>query len=202
MSGRELELKAVVDDPAVLALRLEASGAALTFRGRMTDRRYDLPTRELESRDQVLRLRSLEPAGRGEARAELAWKGPTRLSGGYKEREELQFEVGEVGAAAEVLARLGFVVIEAIDRCVEFYAAGEAVVRLEWYPRMDVLVEVEGSTAAIERAVEATGMARSLFTADRLLDFVARFQRRTGRAAAVSLAALEGSTPAWPEWAP
>jgi predicted adenylyl cyclase CyaB len=202
VSERELELKAVVDDPAQLERRLEAAGASLTFRGRMTDRRFDLPVRALLSEDQVLRVRSFQPAGVGVARAELTWKGPTRQSGGYKEREELQFEVGDHGAAAEVLGRLGFEVSDTVDRCVEYYRLGDAAVRLEWYPRMDVLVEVEGSPAAIERAVQATGLARGAFTPDRLLDFAARYQRRTGNAPALALSALDaGSAPGWPEWA-
>ena len=56
MSEREIELKAVVDDPERLAARLGAHGAAREFRGRMSDRRYDLPSRALEARDEVLRV--------------------------------------------------------------------------------------------------------------------------------------------------
>lgn len=204
MSGLELELKAVVDDPAPLLSRLGAAGAARTFRGLMTDRRLDLPGRILLSKDQVLRVRTFAPAGAeaGEARAELTWKGPTRQSGGYKEREELQCDVGDAAATMEVFIRLGYEVSDVIDRCVEFYDLGGAVVRLEWYPRMDVLVEVEGRTADIERAVTATGIGRNRFTADRLLDFAARYQQRTGKSAVLALAALaSGERPAWPEWA-
>jgi predicted adenylyl cyclase CyaB len=202
VSPRELELKAVVDDPERLGSRLASRGAARTFRGRMTDRRYDLPVRALESRDQVLRVRTFQSTGSDAAPAEVTWKGPTKQSEGYKEREELQFEVGDAAAAHEVLSRLGYVIIEAIDRCVEFYRLGGAVVRIEWYPRMDTLVEVEGLPAEIERAIEATGLSRSAFTPDRLLDFATRYQQRTAERAALSLAALgEDGAPGWPWWA-
>jgi len=60
---------------------------------------------------------------------------------------------------------------------------GKAVLRLEWYPDMDVLIEVEGEPAGIERAIAATGLGRASFLAESLPYFVAAFERRTGRAA-------------------
>lgn len=202
MSDSEIELKAVVDDPAALVARLGTCGAARAFRGRMSDRRYDLPSRPLEQRDQVLRLRTFAPAAGSPGRlAEVAWKGPTRQHGGYKEREEVQFTVGESGPVEAMLAHLGLAVIDTIDRCVEFYHLGGAVLRLEWYPRMDVLLEVEGTPAAIEEAAAASGVPRARFTSDRLLDFAARFQHRTGKMPALNLAGLGGQHPVWPDWA-
>jgi hypothetical protein len=59
-------------------------------------------------------------------------------------------------------------------------------VRFEEYADMDTLVEVEGSPEAIEGAIEAIGLPRSGFTVDRLVEFVARFEVRTGRRAAIS----------------
>jgi adenylate cyclase class IV len=202
VSEREIELKAIVDDPAELVARLGSLGATRAFRGRMSDRRYDLPSRSLAARDEVLRVRTFEPAVGSPGRlAEVAWKGPTRQDRGYKERDELQFVVGESGSVEAMLAKLGLAVTEAIDRCVEFYQLRGAVLRLEWYPRMDVLLEVEGQPAAIEEAAAATGVPRANFTADRLLDFAARYQQRTGTAPALNVAALGAGKPAWPDWA-
>jgi adenylate cyclase class IV len=198
VNERELELKAVVDDPAALASRLVASGARRTFRGRMRDLRLDLPGGALQARDEVLRVRAFEPEGRGAGRAELSWKGPTRLSGPYKEREELRLDLADATAAGEIFARLGFVVADTIERWVEYYELAGAVLRIEWYPRMDVLVEVEGPAEAIERAVAATGLPRATFTAERLLDFAARYQQRTGTPAALNCAALGDASPSWP----
>jgi adenylate cyclase class IV len=199
VSVRELELKAVVDDPAALASRLAAAGARRTYRGQMRDLRFDFPARALEARDQVLRVRAFEPAGAAApGRAEVSWKGPTRLSGAYKEREELRLDLTDAAAAAELLARLGFVITDTIERWVELYDLGAAVLRIEWYPRMDVLVEAEGSPEAIELAIAATGLPRAAFTPDRLLDFAARYQQRTGARPALNRAALDGATPSWP----
>jgi adenylate cyclase class IV len=203
MSEQEIELKAVVDDPAALASRLGARGATRAFRGRMSDRRFDLPARSLEARDQALRVRTFESAtGSPRRLAEVAWKGPTRQDRGFKVREELQFTVGDAAPVEAILVRLGLCVTDTIDRCVEFYELDGAVLRLEWYPRMDVLLEVEGPPSAIEAAVAASGVPRGSFTPERLLDFAARYQQRTGTPPALSVAALGGQRPAWPDWWP
>lgn len=203
MSQRELELKAVVDDPEALTARLRSHGAQARFRGRMCDRRYDRSDGALTARDEVLRLRTFVAAAGSPPRpAEVAWKGPTGQSGGYKEREEHQFEIGDAGPVEAIISRLGFEVIDVIDRCVDLYEVAGAVVRVEWYPRMDVLVEVEGLPGAIEAAVRATGLLRARFTPERLLDFAGRYRCRTGADPALNLAALGAERPAWPPWAP
>jgi hypothetical protein len=192
----EVELKAVVPDPPALAARLLAAGARLAFAGTLEDRRYDTPDGRLERRDEVLRLRvaAPRPGAPGAAAAALQWKGPTRTSGGYKVREERGTAVADPAVAALVFERLGLVVRRALDRDVDEYALGEgpgaASLRVERYPRMDVLVEVEGAPAAIEGAIAATGIPRAAFTAARLTDYVLAFERRTGRRAALSRAEL------------
>jgi adenylate cyclase class IV len=198
----EREVKAVVDDPPALGRRLQARGATLAFRGRMSDRRFDRPDGTMTARDEVLRVRTYRAAPGSDSRpAELAWKGPTRRTEGYKEREEHQVVLEDPAALATILERLGFTVCDSIDRGIEVYDLPGTTVRLEWYPRMDVLVEVEGEPDAIERAVQATGLARDAFTGDRLLDFAERYRRRTGTAPILALAALGSARPAWPAWA-
>jgi adenylate cyclase class IV len=109
---------------------------------------------------------------------------------GYKQREELELPVvPAAGAAASpqaFLAALGYGVVHAIDREVEIYDVDGATVRLERFPDMDPLLEVEGAPAQIERAIRATGLGREAFTADSLADFVRRFEARTGRPAVLA----------------
>ena len=82
---------------------------------------------------------------------------------------------------------LGYDVVHAIDREVEVYELEGATLRIERYPRMDPLLEIEGSPAAIERAVDATGIPRAEFTADSLTEFVRRYELRSGQPAALAL---------------
>ena len=193
----ELELKAVVPDATLLRRHLVESGAEATFRGLMEDRIFD---REgtLKERDEVLRIRTWRPDA-APARAQMAWKGPTRRSPeGYKLRDELEFSIEGNGAtAAAVLGALGYTVTKSVDRFVEVYRVHDAEVRLEWYPRMDVLVEVEGTSAAIEAALGVTGLPRTAFEPEPLVEFVRRFEARSGETAALAVADLKGGRPQW-----
>jgi predicted adenylyl cyclase CyaB len=186
----EVELKSVVDDIARRRAAIESAGATLVFEGRLEDRRYDSPDRALTERDHVLRVRVYRDA-QG-ARAELDFKGPTRRDDGYKVREEIESHVSDADALVAILDRLGYEVTIAIDRDIVQYDLDGTMIRFERYPRMDNLVEVEGSRDAIERAIEALGMPRAGFLTDRLPDFARRFEERTGARAAVSHAALAG----------
>jgi adenylate cyclase class IV len=193
----EREVKAVVPDPALLRRHVLESGGRSTFRGLMEDRLFDKDG-ELSSRGEVLRVRTWRPEG-GVPTAQLAWKGLTRRSpDGHKVREELESAVaGDGSAAGRLVEALGYRVVQGIDRYVEVFELGTAVIRLEWYPRMDVLVEVEGTPEAIDGAVVASGLSRAAFLPESLPEFVQRFEVRTGERAALSVADLRGDPPAW-----
>ncbi|PYP74443.1 MAG: hypothetical protein DMD41_01790 [Gemmatimonadetes bacterium] len=194
-SHDELELKARVEDPAALERLLVGAGARLAFRGAMIDRRYDRGG-ALAGRDEVLRLRIYRPAAEGveggPASSVLSWKGPVSVRNGYKHREEREARVAEPDEALAILERLGYEIVMRIDRTIAEYRLGGATVRIERYPAMDVLVEVEGTPDAIERAVVATGLARDRFLPETLPYFVAEYEARTGRRARI---AADASTP-------
>lgn len=181
----ELELKAVVPDPEACRARVEAAGATLVFSGRLTDRRWDLPDRPLTARDEVVRVRTAAPTS-GAARHVLDWKGPTRVERGYKRRLERSTGVENAAVVETILRSAGFVVVREVERDVQQYALGDATLRFERYPRLDVLMEVEGTAEAVEAAIAATGLPRASFSAARLVDFVADFERRTGHRAALT----------------
>ena len=187
----EVELKSVVDNWDLRRSLVERAGGRLTVAGRLLDRRYDTPDRTLSGRDHVLRLRTYETAEG--AHAELDWKGPTKKTGGYKRREELGVPIGDAATLATMLERLGYQVTTTIDREIAQYELHGTTVRFERYPRLDDLVEVEGTPEGIEQAIAAMEMPRDGFTTDRLTDFVARYEARTGRRAAIN--AMQLSTP-------
>lgn len=187
----EVEVKSVVDDLARRRAVVEAAGATLTFEGHLADRRYDTPERSLLARDHVLRTRIYANDG-NVPRVEVDWKGPTLREGEYKVREELEARVDDPDALAAILDRLGYVVTIAIDREIAQYDFDGTMIRFERYPRMDDLVEVEGTPAQIERAIAVLGLPREGFTSERLPDFVKRFETRTGQSAVLSDAELRG----------
>jgi adenylate cyclase class IV len=187
---REVELKGILADPEAAVAALEAAGAVLVVQGRLEDRRYDTPERALALRDHVLRLRIYRTAEG--AQGHLDWKGPTRYEGGYKVREEETTTLGDPAALARMLEQLGYVVTREIDREIMQYRVAGAVVRIERYPRLDVLAEVEGEPAAIEAAIRVLGVPRAAFTTGRLPDFVREFEARTGERAALCDRELAG----------
>lgn len=193
----ELEVKAVVSDPVAVMALLASRGAVVGFLGLMEDRRFDRAG-ELARRDEVLRVRTFRYSD-GRVVAALSWKGRVSVTpDGYKRRPELEYrlESGESEPAALCRA-LGFDEVHRIDRRVAYLSLAGATLRLEWYPRMDVLLEIEGTPASIEAAIVATGIPRDRFSADPLAAFVARFVERTGRSAVLSLEELGSDTPTW-----
>ena len=180
----EVELKSVVDDIRTRRLAVEAAGGKLVYEGRLLDFRYDFPDRSMTLRDHVLRLRIYETSD--SRKGSLDWKGQTRYDGGFKLRDELSTSAEDPDVIAQILDRLGFQVISEIDRQIAQYELAGATVRFEQYPEMDPLVEVEGTPAQIEDAIALIGLSRTGFTSERLLEFVARYEARTGRRAVLS----------------
>lgn len=189
---REVELKGIAYTNAEVAearARLEAADAVLVYEGRLEDRRYDTPDRSLALRDHVLRLRVYRGAS---ITTSLDFKGPTGYADGFKVREELTVAAQDPVALAGILEAMGYVITREIDREITQFTHAGATVRFERYPRMDVLIEVEGAPDAIERAIQTLGLPRERFTSERLPDFVLAFESRTGERAALCDRELSG----------
>ena len=186
---QEFELKAALADGGVsLRRRMAAAGWRLVFEGDMCDRRYDTPDRSLEGRDEVLRVRRMTATG--EHRAVLGWKGPASERLGYKVRAEAETPIGDAETTVRILERLGFTEITlAIDRRVELYEKGGVRVRIEAYPRMDTLVEIEGDPHAVDERLPELGLPREAWKPWGLPEFVRRYEERTGLAARLATAA-------------
>ncbi|MCY1017896.1 hypothetical protein [Pyxidicoccus sp. MSG2] len=177
---QEVELKSVVDDLPLRRRRVEEAGGRLRFAGPMVDRYYRLEACPDEGAGR-LRVRTYEaPAG---GWTELTWKGGARLEHGYKVREELTTRVEDEAPLREILERTGFAESECLRREIAWYVFGDATLRFEQFPRMDLLLEVEGASEAIEHAIHATGIPREQFTAEPLKEFIRRFEARTGTSA-------------------
>ncbi len=190
---REVELKARVDDPDAAKLAIQAARAHLVFEGSLRDRLYDTSARSVSRSDNVLRVRTYEPRA-GKVQAHLDWKGPTSRVDGFKVRAELTTGITEPAALEQILERLGYRSVGAVDREITQYelltSDGAVMVRFEVYPRMDTLVEVEGAPQGIEQAIRALDIPRERFSAARLAEFVREFEARTGLRSATSQDAL------------
>ena len=192
---RETELKAVVPDESECVASILRAGAGKVGDRRLMDRRYDFPDNRLMLSDLVLRVRTVREEDR--EWTSLDWKGAASFEAGYKHREETCIHVDDAAGLHAILLSLGLRVSRAIDRDVSIYQLGAATLRFERYPRMDNLLEVEGTELAIEHAIRATGIPRDQFVPDRLYQFVQRFEARTRQRAAICDVELHGEYP-WP----
>lgn len=190
---RETELKSVVPDEEACVARLVRAGARPVFEGRLEDRRFDTAHFSLARADLVLRLRTTRRGSHAEST--LDWKGPASYEAGFKHRDETSVAVGDAGGMTHVLEQLGLRVTREIDREVRVFELHGATVRFERFARMDTLVEVEGAPRAIEEAIAVLGLPREGFTPERLVDFVRRFEARTGSRAAISDREARGEYP-------
>lgn len=181
---REFELKARLREPVEEFCRqLERAGFGLRFRGRMIDRTYDTADERLAAEDEVLRMR-LFASPDGSSRVVVGWKGPAAEEEGFKRREEVETRVKSPESMREILARLGYGrVTRRIDRRIRLYAREAVSVRVEKYPRMDVLVEVEGPPEQVRRCLPELGLPREAWKPWPLSEFVRRYEERTGRTA-------------------
>ena len=84
---REVELKGTVDDPAAARRALETAGARLVYEGRLEDRRYDTPDRQLSARDHVLRLRLALAEMQRPHWVNAKWTGARGLGWGISRRD-------------------------------------------------------------------------------------------------------------------
>lgn len=179
---RELKARLTASVEEVRRQLVEA-GWTLVLEGEMSDRVLDTPDGRLFDADEVLRVRTIT-AERGAARTVLTWKGPTRYENGFKVRDELETTAEDATAMLALFARLGFSTIAmAIDRRIAIYETDSVHVRIEQYPDMDTLIEIEGEPDAIELCIADVGLPRSSWVPWRLEEFVGRYEERTGRVA-------------------
>src|SRR5271154_4766648 len=126
--AQEIEIKLRVGDIAALKATLKKMGARLLFRGtgrvHEWNTLFDTAQQDLRKRQQLLRTRIETPDGHvsrgkknGTQPALLTFKGPvvgerlhgggSKIGGGHKVREEIEFRLGDAAAVAKILERLG-----------------------------------------------------------------------------------------------
>ena len=154
----EVEAKMKVADLGVIRERLRASGAARVGQRFELNAFFDTPDRALKSRDEGLRVRSMTDEA-GATTAVMTFKGPHVGKSGdaLKRREEIEFAVGDLDAAAALLARLGFGRTLAFEKRRETWTLHDCFVELDALPHLGTFVEIEGAADAI--AVVRTTLA-------------------------------------------
>ncbi|NUM44941.1 MAG: class IV adenylate cyclase [Anaerolineales bacterium] len=98
----ELEVKFLLSKPGAFIERLHILGAHLEKpRVHETNLRFDTPEQALRRSYQVLRLRQ-------DAKVRVTYKGPGKLQGGVRARQEIEFGVDNFDAAQATFEALGY----------------------------------------------------------------------------------------------
>ena len=186
---QEIEVKFYLADPAGFRQRVIEAGARLV-QPRVLEQnlRFDTPEMRLRAKAQVLRLRQ-------DQAAHLTFKAPGDVRGGVLERQEIEFEVSDFGAAKRLLEALGYRVYTNYEKYRETYRLGGVLVALDEMP-FGFFTELEGPSAEAIRAVaDKLGLDWSARVPTSYLElFFALKQRRNLLMDALSFEAFSGLT--------
>jgi len=186
---QEIEVKFYLAEPEQFRQRVIDSGAELV-QPRVLEQnlRFDTPEMSLRAKAQVLRLRA-------DQAAHLTFKGPGLVREGVLERQEIEFEVSDFGAAQRLLEALGYRVYTSYEKLRETYNLGGVLVALDAMP-FGFFTELEGPSAeAICAVAAALGLDWSRRVPTSYLElFFALKQRRNLLMDALSFEAFSGLT--------
>jgi adenylate cyclase class 2 len=155
----EIEAKLKVDSLSSIARKLKAAGAEFVRQLLQTDIYLDDSKSTFRKTDSALRLRR-QLMGRKE-QVVLTFKGPRR-KGRFKQREEIQFEVGDARLAEEFFAAIGYKKSLAFQKKRSAWRLGGCEVALDTLPLLGFFVEIEGPNekkiAAVQKKLGLTGL--------------------------------------------
>jgi adenylate cyclase class 2 len=160
----EIECKIPVSthDPVRAALR--RCGATYVGRVLETNHFLDDADRSLQQGGSGLRVREVQTLDGSGGRATVTCKGPLR-DAAFKQREEIETEIGDADAMLRLLARLGYRVYLVFAKRRESWSLPPCLVELDELPRMGDFVEVEGpGESEIRRVVDVLGLDASRST--------------------------------------
>ena len=151
-TGQELEVKFYLRQPERLQARLEGLGARLEQPStHEINLRFDTPERSLLNSGRLLRLRQ-------DSAARITFKGPGRVEGGARLRQELEFIASDFATARAVIEALGFEVNMMYEKQRATYALGNVLVTLDEMP-YGSFAEIEGPDGtSIQQAAAQLGL--------------------------------------------
>ncbi|MBI2426266.1 MAG: NUDIX domain-containing protein [Candidatus Kerfeldbacteria bacterium] len=172
----ETELRARIDNVQEFRDRLKRARAHLVSMHIMRDFLFDTAEKTLTNRKQKLRLRIYD-----NSRTVMSWKEKKHGASQYKEEYEHEVEIGDFETMRRIFEGLGYGLVRRVDRRVEIYHWRHVIIRIEFFPAMDVLAEIEGPKAELEQVIRELGLTRSMFFGKGQEFFFEAYQKRTGQ---------------------
>ncbi len=180
-NNKEKELRGKIDDLNKFRDQLNIAGAKMTQKGFMQDYYFDNPFLNLKSKNQKLRIRAIDYK-----LIQLCWKGPISVDKQTKIREEIEVGVKNVEPLIKIFEKLGFQNTRFYERYFETYLLYDVKIRIEQFPIMDILFEIEGEQHLINRAVTHLDISKDVFGPKTLVSFIKEYEIRNGTPAKLS----------------
>jgi adenylate cyclase class 2 len=155
----EIEAKMPLTDPEAFEALLKERGAQRGPRLLEINSFFDTPEAVLKASDQGLRLRVEQDEKGRVVHTTITHKGP-RAHGKLKSREEIEVEVHDGRAAAELLTALGYSPVFVFEKRRQLWELDGCIVAVDQLPRLGWFVEIEGDTEThVMAARERLGLA-------------------------------------------
>ena len=180
-NNNEQELRGRIDCLNKFRDQLSIAGAKMSQKGFMQDYYFDNPFLNLKSKNQKLRIRAIDYK-----LIQLCWKGPISVDKQTKIREEIEVGVNKVESLIKIFEKLGFQNTRFYERYFETYLLYGVKIRIEQFPIMDILVEIEGEQHLINRAVTHLNISKDVFGPKTLVSFIKEYEIRNGAPAKLS----------------
>lgn len=163
-SNREIEIKIEISDLREVADALRRNGFRLrSKRSFERNQLYDFADERLRKSGCALRLRTF---GRDIV---LTYKGPKKVVGGLKSREELEVLLSNEAIAGKLLARIGLSPAFRYEKFRSVWTKGSLVAAIDETP-IGFFLELEGAPAAIRRAAMQLGLSPALFISESYIE--------------------------------
>jgi adenylate cyclase class 2 len=147
--AKEIEIKFALDDEKKMIGRLLALGARKVSEGLEHNVIFD--NGELRDKGMLLRLRRT-----GSGKNVLTFKSGGKIAE-FKEREEIEVEIGDFGKAREILEKLGYETWWIYEKERTDFVLGSAKISLDRLP-FGTFMEIEGGEAEIRSAMTRLGL--------------------------------------------
>jgi adenylate cyclase, class 2 len=139
----EVEAKFKIDSHETVRAALQELGARCRGHVLETNQIFDNTQRSLLAADCGLRIRTCRDENGKVVYACLTYKGPRRNSS-IKEREEIEFWVGDSKTAQAFLEALGYNEVLSFEKKRETWRLNECSIELDELPLLGLYVEIEG----------------------------------------------------------
>ncbi|MHA1145692.1 MAG: class IV adenylate cyclase [Candidatus Helarchaeota archaeon] len=139
----EVEIKAHVDDLSTIEQKIIADGAVYVKTVYQKDTYFKHPKRNFAKTDEAIRIRN-----EGN-RAILTYKGP-KLDRKSKSREEIEVEIKKPDLLHEILVRLDFIPVPAVEKTRKLFNLNDMTVSLDDVKDVGSFIEIEMNAPSLE----------------------------------------------------